>query len=356
MHIAFCTDCNYFMPCGVAMTSICENHRDENIEFHIALTYQENETHSTDVLESIARKYHKGINIYKIPAEKLKDFQCTGMQYISTSAFTRLLLADIVPSNVHKLIYFDCDIIVNGSLLPMWNTELPEDCAVAAVRDAFGGLAKQHVAIGTPISVPYVNSGVLLMNLDLWRNNNYSSKCAELARNKQYPLLDEDVLNDMFKEKIYLLPFQFNTQTHFFVNQNVNWAVDTTDIPALSEAIKEPVVIHYVSGIKPWNSDVCIRREVWQKYYDLSPWKDEKLGFSAKKQDEISLLLSRLGTLSKNEPELFVKIIQPSCLYYETACKMRHRKNFISFMSSVLSCATKLLDRIYRHNLRKLKK
>lgn len=357
MHFALCTDKNYFMPCGIVMISICENHKNIPICFHIVLTNEEEQTPSTKELEDIVKRYGQKLNIYEIKADDLADFKCNGLSYISTSAFTRLLLADIIPIGISRIIYLDCDTIVDGSLLQMWNTKLPKGCCVGAVRDAFGTLAIQHAAIGTSVGIPYVNSGVLLIDLDLWRTENYSKKCAELARHKKYPLLDEDVLNDLFQNNIFLLPFQYNLQVHFYVNNNVNWAVETSDLPELKQALKKPIIIHYVSRIKPWNSLACLKREVWEKYYNLSSWKSTLvLDYNASASEEFDLLLSKEKELSKYETKLFVYLFRSLCDFYECVCRMRNRKKIVNAVSKIIMLLTCFFDKIYNFNFKRLNK
>lgn len=132
----------------------------------------------------------------------------------------RLLLPDIV--DVDKIIYLDCDIVVNMDISELWDVPL-DDHAVAAVRDiwsldylngkplpwrldmAWGILG---VARGE-----YFNAGVLLMNLKKLREKyNFLAATADFyAKYKKcITLADQDCLNHIFANDKLLIDEKFN--------------------------------------------------------------------------------------------------------------------------------------------------
>jgi len=275
MHIALCSDSNYVMPMGVTMISICENNRDVKIVFHLVITDEgennEERKRKLSPLQEIADKYQKVINFYRIGKSQLVAFKCTGVNYISTTAFARIFLPEILSVEIHRVIYMDCDIAVDGSLLPLWQTEMLEDCPLGAVIDANSQLCEYRLKI--PKGISYYNSGILLMNLDVWRKESLIRKMVDCATAYTYPLLDQDVINVVLQGRIHSLPVTYNFQLLFYFNGPEVWYVTADIKEEIRKTLEKPVVIHYLSPNKPWCDEYCPHREVWERYSDLSPWR-----------------------------------------------------------------------------------
>ena len=106
------------MPTGVAMISVRENTLDIDICFHVVVTISQNvSSDSFSVLREIAEKYGKEYREYLLTEEELSDYECRGVNRVTTTAFSRVFLADLLPSSVHKVVYFDCDIVCCGRLI-----------------------------------------------------------------------------------------------------------------------------------------------------------------------------------------------------------------------------------------------
>jgi lipopolysaccharide biosynthesis glycosyltransferase len=102
----------------------------------------------------------------------------------------------------------------------------------------------------------YFNAGLILWNLSLLRKEikNISQDLMEIALNKKFWLLDQDVLNSYFKEdEIYLLPLTWNFVAAHKEKDKAFWR----ELPLIEsklyfEAEKDPSLIHYASSDKPW--------------------------------------------------------------------------------------------------------
>ena len=108
--------------------------------------------------------------------------------YINIATYYRLKLASLLP-DVSKIIYLDCDIIVNSDISELFDVNMDE-CLVAGVRDINRRMLK--------INPKYVNAGVLLLNLDMWRKENFEQKLLDYTKN------NIDNINDIIiiEEKI----------------------------------------------------------------------------------------------------------------------------------------------------------
>lgn len=168
-------------------------------------------------------------------------------RYISTGMYLRLFLPDLVPQRVQRLLYLDSDVLVNGDLGPLW--ELPlGDAPLAAVRD---GLARSMgyeggipgAGSGIRADAPYFNSGVMMMNLPVWRRLNVTERCLEYLIEHQDHLRfpDQDALN--------LVCYDQWLRLKSIWNDTVLWWLKADDHVAVRRSVR---ITHFLGPDKPW--------------------------------------------------------------------------------------------------------
>lgn len=159
--------------------------------------------------------------------------------HLSRSAYLRLLIPSIF-SEEDRAIYMDCDMAVIGKLDLLQDIELGDNL-VAAVPcpspDPEEVAATGHV-IGT-----YVNSGLLVMNLPVWRRERAAEACIELLSDPGCSFFCEDqsAINVLARGRIVHLDEAYNAYC---------------DPAAYDKTASFPlnaVVLHYVVNNKPWN-------------------------------------------------------------------------------------------------------
>lgn len=270
INIALSTDENYAPHCLTTICSICENSNDE-LTFYII--YNKLEEKTIKIFSNFIKKY-KNVNLFFIPLnfELLKElpFGRNDMPnvYVSLATYNRLFLAQIIPEDVKKIIYLDCDIIVKKSLKQMFETNI-DNYAIAAVPDSLTYNLSTYARLQYSPDLGYFNAGVLLINLDYWRKHKVFSDFMNFI--KHYPerisCHDQDVMNYVLRNSKLNLPFEFNLQEEFI---KVDTTMIATDWKKLKEAASSPAIVHYSSRRKPWYKE-CNH-----------PYKDDYLKYKSK--------------------------------------------------------------------------
>ncbi|WP_330847969.1 glycosyltransferase family 8 protein, partial [Streptococcus suis] len=90
---------------------------------------------------------------------------------ISLETYFRILLPSQLPE-LDRILYLDCDILVKGSLNPLWESDLTHHYLAGVNElDMLHDNSDYRQKIGfTPQDI-YVNAGVLLFNLELMRQD-----------------------------------------------------------------------------------------------------------------------------------------------------------------------------------------
>ena len=162
----------------------------------------------------------------------------------SQVAFYRLLTPLFIPAD--KIIYLDSDVIAFDDLNEMYNLNFDNNYVLGFLDFLSHGI--DYLGIRTE---KYINSGVLLINLDLIRKNKKYYEIILLLNNyKKLENNDQTVINYVFYPDIGILPFKygiFNFNSIFdikyiyikFLRQNLNQT-------ELIEAFNKPSLMHFI--------------------------------------------------------------------------------------------------------------
>ena len=231
---------NYAQHLCVAMASILKNkNKTDRLCFHILSSdlSQENKNKIYQ-LQKIAPFQFDFVNVSLTQIEGLPINKPQTMPHAHISTYYRLFLASLLPDLI-KVIFLDSDLVVECTLSELWNTTA-DDCYFAGVRDVQEKENCRRLCLKK-----YCNAGVLLINLDAWRQADVEAKFMRLASEQAEKLdyLDQDILNWTLQDRINYLPLRYNAQvgpTQAFAQYN-------------QTAYNERAIIHYVGKIKPWH-------------------------------------------------------------------------------------------------------
>lgn len=320
MHIVFCLDNNYVPYCATTIASVIANNQEEEITFHLFVDGI-TDVNRKKLQEWVCGIERKCIKFYELSEDDFKDFP-VGDAYINLTTYFRLVIQDKLPA-IDKVIYLDCDTIVNGSLKELWNTEMG-NCAVAGVRDRVNDSIRLYNRLRYPMHNGYVNAGVLLINLKKWREFHVFDKAKEIAKAMPKTLKnhDQDIINILFHDNKLMLPFRYNLLEYYLYVEE--WLyLDYKYYPEIIEACKNPTIIHFCMPQKPWHYE-CINpfKELYYKYRKMTPWPEVVLTHKTQKlsrKQKVKMMLGRLG------------------LYHiESKPTLRHDVNIIEEQNNVL--------------------
>jgi Lipopolysaccharide biosynthesis proteins, LPS:glycosyltransferases len=162
----------------------------------------------------------------------------------SHMAYCRILLPRVL--DVPRLIYLDCDVLVFRDLSELFDLKLSSGKILAAVRDSetlsLGDDSRIVAdAMKLPAQAAYFNSGVMLMNLDELRKQNFLERSLEFLETWRggYRFWDQSAINFLLHGQIDALPEYWNRASWQFDKQEEN------DLGC---------VLHYTSSA-PWLRD-----------------------------------------------------------------------------------------------------
>lgn len=272
MNIALCTDERFSYPCGVCVTSILENNKDEECNIYILTDYVTEKT--TSKFKELCMKYGQKIEVITIEQKLFEELRAS--EVFPKSIYYRFLLPDLIKED--KVLYLDCDIIVTENIRALWNTDIT-GYACAAVEDQCGDDITIHNRIG--LYKEYFNSGVLLMNLEYWRNNKISKRLIDFIYENpetcHFP--DQDAMNIVLNGKVLFIDYKYNYQELFYWDKSLlQLHKDKWHKLKYTNEDKLPTIIHYSTSFKPWYKG-CRHplKDIFIKYKEMSPWKGHRI-------------------------------------------------------------------------------
>ncbi|KKX32964.1 glycosyltransferase family 8 protein [Rhizobiaceae bacterium LC148] len=263
IRIMTATDRNYVEMTGVLIASISRQPHGQPVEMIVlsnGLTgYDKRRLHACQRGRSILRI----VELDEEKAELLSDLRTA--RHLTASAYARIMIPDLLPSIEGRVLYLDCDIVVNAPLDELFTLDLKGRPA-ALVRNAASPerLAQLNTALGHPIDEPYFNSGVLLIDLGEWRRQELTSKCMAFALDWEDPAKDHDqaVLNHVLRGN--------------WLELDVKWNQNPRKV-SVEEAAYLPVQ-HFWGKAKPTHCEYPKEyREVYDHYRAGTPWASARL-------------------------------------------------------------------------------
>jgi lipopolysaccharide biosynthesis glycosyltransferase len=145
----------------------------------------------------------------------------------SHMAYCRILLSHLL--DIPRLIYLDCDVLVFRDLSQLYDLQLSDGKAIAAVPDSETSfLAEDSSAVAKAIHLPperaYFNSGVMLMNLNELRREHFFERAVEFLNSwsGKYRFHDQSAINFLLHGQIEELPEYWNRPSWRFDAQRNN--------------------------------------------------------------------------------------------------------------------------------------
>lgn len=271
INIAYGVDRFFLLGCGISITSVLINNPDININFYIFTDYID-DNYITNI-ENLAKSYYTSITIIYFNSSEFHELPST--KAWTSAMYYRYFAFEYLSTKVDSVLYLDADIICKGSLRQLTDIQFNGEYA-AVVHDIDDIKLKSGLRLGIPeLSHGYFNSGVVLANLVVWKEQSLLNKAFTILfeRHNQLLYFDQDVLNILFIGNVISLCRSFNCI--YGVDQEL---INKNKTDYKKYITNDTILIHYVGVTKPWHK--------WAEYpvssyfmtaYKKSPWAEKQL-------------------------------------------------------------------------------
>jgi len=246
----FCTDINYLRYMTVAILSLLKNATSPVKIYclHDESVQELNLQH----IKQLSQRYSTEIIFKRVDIDILKHLKTHS--YFTTATFIRISIPNFL-TDEKKVIYLDSDLIVSKDLSTLFNLNI-DNYALAGVYDRLG---ESRTGIKISKKGFYINSGVMLLNLDSLRRENFFEKCLNLYENfsQEFTLVDQCIINKCAHGKVLTIGDTWNHLTYANSISTKNW----------NKAKDKKAIFHFSGRIKPWHmASRSYISEFWWSY------------------------------------------------------------------------------------------
>lgn len=294
-HIVYASDDRFAEILGVSLVSLYENNKDFSDIVVYILDSGISEDNKSKLL-SLTEKYKRSGMIF-IPAKNISEELSVDVNLDrgSLSQYARLFVSSVLPSELDRVLYLDCDIIINKSIAELWNLDL-EGNTIGALNDAFSKYYRKNIDLKENDIM--FNSGVMLIDLGKWRNNSIEQKLMSFIKKKNGRIQqgDQGALNAVLSRETYCFEPRFNSVTIFYDFSYDEILVYRKPVNLYSreqirKAVEDPVIIHYTTSFmseRPWIEGSNHKYlDKWMEYKKISPWNETSHWKSPNKEKDI---------------------------------------------------------------------
>ena len=258
INVLVTLDENYLPHLNVMLFSLLHSNPDCNFDVYLL--------HSAIGEEALTQ-----IRSLLAPAGRLISVPVTdmGLDDAPTTArypqeiYYRIFAARYLPQSLDRILYLDPDIIVNGSIKELYRLPMGDYYFAAASHTGDFLRMVNGIRLDMEEDSPYINSGVMLMNLELLRREqNYEDVFRFIEEMKNRLILpDQDIISSLYGSRIYALDtFRYNMTERLF--QRHSPFEKGLDLHWVRE---HSVIIHYCGRNKPWKEKYLGQLDVFYR-------------------------------------------------------------------------------------------
>ena len=280
LNVAYASNDSFAMQTGISLLSLLANNGDLDVCAYILANGISDENKKR--LEGIA-KGNAELRFIDVSAFLNEKIKARGIASYANSfdTYSRIWITELLPENVQTVLYIDGDTIVSGNLTEFAQIDMQAySCAMA--KDIRTEKYKKKINLESIYE--FYNAGVLLINLDFWRQHNTGNALLNDILNFPTIYPDNNALNRVLKGTIRTLPLIYNATPliRLYNNKSIYAIAFRSNAPfcpeqELNDARENPAILHYtnyyLSG-RPWFKDCFDKKglHVWRKYLADSPW------------------------------------------------------------------------------------
>ena len=188
---------------------------------------------------------------------------------MTMATYARLALSRLLPAEVGKVVWLDCDVLVTEDLERLWTTEMADrhllavqDPCVPFVSSRYG--IRRWRELGLPKQAKYFNAGVMLIDLDRWRQDDIGERDRDYGRERGADVMfwDQEGLNAVLCGRWGELDVRWNYCPGFTPRERPE------------SARLEPWIVHFAGTLKPWHLPATESgpRALFYRLLDETPW------------------------------------------------------------------------------------
>lgn len=234
-QIGFTSSDLFLKPTLVMLTSFLKNNPQKYIfNFLFTDTSKSSRNQIKELLEKNGCLYVE----WKLDESLFKGF--ISLKRFGYTSYFRICLPFLVSNSCKKILWIDSDTVVNGSIDDLFLMDNSFCLCGASYPEA-----ECKSKLGLSDQDAYINSGVILYNVDLIKNRFTMNQALAffVANESKFTYIDQCFLNLFYRNSIGYFPKKCN---------DVIYRINRYSKSQVKDKLDNDIIIHFVGNIKPW--------------------------------------------------------------------------------------------------------
>jgi lipopolysaccharide biosynthesis glycosyltransferase len=246
VNLLFCIDRSFVPLLQSCLKSIIKNGGAEHYDAYLL--------HSdlTEEDERMMESTFSAVTFHFIPIDEALFRDFPEFKRYPLQIYYRLATPLFLPKELDRILYLDVDTVVINSLVPLYESSFDGAYFMACTHTRKLLTKLNQLRLGMDNDAPYINSGVMMINLAELREHFSMEEIRRFAEEKRERLLlpDQDIITALYGDRVKLLDsmiYNLSDRTLNFYN------ADPDNEPRDLDWVRQnSVVIHYFGRNKPW--------------------------------------------------------------------------------------------------------
>jgi lipopolysaccharide biosynthesis glycosyltransferase len=298
--VIFVADDHYAMPLAAAIASVVANLGKERKTDLFVVDGGISRTNKEKIMQSEDRDRVRiqWLQPSESHCDLLRSLPCG---YIGKTTYYKMLVPELLGPEYSRIIYLDCDVIVERDITDLWAADLGENF-VLAVQDLINPFVSSPLGLrnwremGRKANDELFNTGLLVLNAAKWHKENVTLKLLHYLRDHyQYvQLCDQDAMNAVFRDEWGRLDSRWNVLPYMSLARNYTSLSRKSHEDLLARAY----LLHFCGPKKPWNARCSHpQRDRFFHYLDMTAWSGWRPKWWAADSDLFVYYLRRVLSL-----------------------------------------------------------
>jgi maltose O-acetyltransferase len=264
LAIALAGDEHYVPGLFVSLASVL-THLPAELELDVVVIDEGLSGATHEALRSLVSRAAPEARLKVVPGFVAAGIDAPTSGHLTQATYGRLLMPHLSPE-VNAALYLDSDTLTRTSVADLLVTELggsplgavmDADASTHAARQRHGELRSDRAP-----DEPYINAGVLLMDLDIWRDRDLGRAVLGYieSHRDQLRFHDQDAINVVLGSEIKLLDGAWNYQLR-------------AERAHPGASLEDAAIIHFSDPVKPWATLNWLRQSTVARQASVAWWR-----------------------------------------------------------------------------------
>lgn len=282
--VVYASDNRGIVQLGVAVYSLLSSAMENTVYKVYVLSLGISEANRDRVSKLATGGYARHSVVFLEVSESIASFGLPETDKWPVATWSRIFIPDFLADESGRVLYCDIDTLVCQDTQELFQTDLRGKAAGVVLEHPSHKNSHFNERLDIPLTCPgYFNAGVMLMDLDVFREKKLVARILDFAETHRDKLtcLDQDALNGALCDEVEPMHHKWNWHdglTRLLLKQrSSSRMLRGATLEVAVDSALNPGILHYQGPNKPWRYNYRIERGRYKEALVKSGFGESRL-------------------------------------------------------------------------------